>query len=390
MADSFIRSKNLKNYIILSFVVSFLISIFLFSTSVFAQKRNKLKKRAVINSPSVFPSLLSTIRNIGPVNFCGEPAPINDPEMRERLEKELMLFLWDRPQIILWVKRSGRYMPYVEKMLEKNNMPDDLKYVAIVESALLPHIGSSKWAIGYWQFIKSTGLKYGLRIDKNIDERRNIYTSTNAAIKYFKKLYGDFGSWTLAAAAYNMGEQGLKRRIAEQKTNDYYHLYLPLETQRYIFKILAVKLIFSDLHKYGFDFVSKDLYPPKKFDRVNIELSVMAPIQFIAEASGTYFKTIKDLNPEIRGSYLPKGSYMISIPKGAAKNFHAKLAALLKAYKPRKKASSRGKVVYTVRRGDSLTGISRKFRISLNDLLRWNKLRINSNIQPGQKLVIMK
>ncbi len=377
------KNKAIGIYVVLLGLIFCIAMSSSFFTNVFAQKKPR------INSPSVFPSLLSTIRNIGPVDFCGEPAPLNDPEMLERLEKELILFLWDRPQIILWVKRSGRYMPYVEKMLKKNNMPDDLKYVAVVESALLPHIGSSKWAIGYWQFIKSTGIRYGLRIDKNIDERRNIYASTKAAIKYFRKLYGDFNSWTLAAAAYNMGEQGLARRIAEQKTNDYYHLYLPLETQRYVFKILAVKLIFSDLHKYGFDFVSKDLYPPKKFDRVNIDLAGVTPIQFIAEASDTYFKTIKDLNPEIRGTYLPKGSYIISIPKGTAKNFHAKLASLLRAYKPKKRSYS-GKVVYTVQKGDSLTGISRKFRVPLNDLLTWNKLRINSNIHPGQKLIIMK
>lgn len=356
-----------------------------------------------VQDPARFPSLISSIRINQPVDFCGESFSFSDPELRERMEKEFLLILWDRAQVILWIKRCGKYMPYIEQVLKKNNMPDDLKYVAIIESALRPHAGSSKGAVGFWQFIRSTGLRYGLRIDKNIDERRNLFTSTVAAVKYFKKLYADFGSWTLSAAAYNMGEHGLARRIEAQKTRDYNHLYIPVETQRYVFRILAVKLILSDLKKYGFHMTKEDLYPPLSFDRVKMNYSKSLPLQLIAEASSTYYKTIKDMNPEIRGDYLVAGSRSILIPKGASNKFHARLAGLSKNYYAKntvisnkktvtkqKKSSKRRHTVYKVKKGDYLTSIARKYKVRLSDLLKWNKLRYNSAIHPGQRLIIKK
>jgi hypothetical protein len=341
---------------------------------------------------SRFPSLISCVRNLPPLDFCGEQAPLGNPEVRERVEKAVLMSVWDRDQVILWYKRFGRYMPYVENMLKQQGMPDDLKYVAVVESALLPHIGSSKAAVGYWQFIPSTGKNYGLRIDGDIDERRNIFKSTQAAIRYFKDLYQEFGLWTLAAAAYNMGESGLEGRITEQKTRDYYNLYLPLETQMYIPKILAAKLILSNPGKYGFDLVTSDSYQPLQFDRIEIELAETTPIQLIAEAVGTYFKTIKDLNPEIRGSYLDQGRYSILIPKGTTQSFQSRFSSLAQQYYSENtvKKSQEKRVVYTVRPGDSLTGIARKYDVSLDNLLKWNHLTYKSNIQPGQRLVIMK
>lgn len=363
--------------------IIYLLSIFFISAA------SVMGQTIEINEPAVFPSLISTIKFNKPLDFCGEEVPLDDQEMKERLEKEMLLTIWDRPQVILWIKRSGRYMPYVEKMLKKNNMPDDLKYVAFVESALLPHVGSSKGAVGIWQFIRPTGSRYGLRIDGQIDERRSIFASTEAAIKYFKKLYGDFNSWTLAAAAYNMGEQGLGRRISEQKTRDYYHLYLPLETQRYIFKILSAKLILSDLKKYGFNMTKDDLYPPMSFDEVKVNLPSSTPIQIIAEAAGTYFKTIKDMNPEIRGDYLYDGNYKILIPKGASGKFYSRLNSLKGTYKAKKPSKKNKKhIVYVVRKGDFLSAIAAKFKVNLSDLLRWNKLRKKSSIHPGQRLII--
>lgn len=341
-----------------------------------------------IPDAALFPANITDTRISPPVDFCGEPVPLNDPDIRENLEKEMLLTMWKRPQFILYVKRTGRYMPYVEKMLRENNMPDDLKYVAIAESALLPHIGSSAGAVGYWQFIKPTGKRYGLRIDKDIDERRNIFASTGAAIRYFKKLHGDFNSWTLAAAAYNMGEAGLRRRITQQNTRNYYHLYLPLETQRYIFRILAIKLILSDLPTYGFDLTQEDLYTPVEFDRVSLKLSRATSIRTIADAAGTYFKKIKDLNPEIRGSRLVKGSHVILVPKGAAKGFTKRFNDLL-ARKETEKAGMK-KEVYVVKKGDSLGMISERLKVPLRDLLQWNKLKYSSNIHPGQRLVIMR
>jgi hypothetical protein len=163
-----------------------------------------------------FPSLISSLKIKGPLTLFNEPVPIDRQEVKERLEKEMLLSLWDRPQIILWLKRSRRYLPIIKKPLVKNGIPDDFKYLAVVESALRPHVGSPKGAIGFWQFTLETGRKYGLQINDRIDERRNIYASTKAAIKYFKELYEIFNSWTLAAAAFNMGEHGLMSEMLLQ------------------------------------------------------------------------------------------------------------------------------------------------------------------------------
>ncbi len=336
------------------------------------------------------PSLISAIRVPGPLDFCGEKVPLHEAEIREEMEKELLLSLWSRAQVILWLKRSGRYMPYIEKILKENRMPDDLKYVAIVESSLLPHIGSSKGAVGYWQFIPDTGRKYGLRVDRDMDDRRNFFSATRAAMSYFQKLHKDFGSWTLAAAAYNMGEYGLQKRIGEQKTDDYYHLYLPLETQRYVYKILAAKLILSDPEKYGFYLTQQDIYQPRQFDRVRIESPEAVSLQLIAEAAGTWFKTIKDMNPEIRGNDLTAGNHHVLIPKGRAQGFQERLATLVQKDREERQAreAARREIVYVVKKGDYLSGIAERFRVPLSDLLRWNNLKHSSPVHPGQRLII--
>ncbi len=352
--------------------------------------------RSEASESSSFPSLISSIKIRTPVDFCGEPVPLDDPMIYEELEKELLLFLWRRSQIILWLKRTGRYMPYIEKMLKKNGLPDDLKYSAVVESSLLPHIRSSKYATGLWQFIKPTGIRYGLRIDSKIDERRNIYKATEAATKYLKKLYDDFGSWTLAVAAYNMGEAGLRSRIEFQKTDDFYHLYLPSETQKHILRIVAVKLILSDPEKYGFHFRKEDFYSLQEFDTVRIDCSEEVPLPIIAEAAGTYYKTIRDMNPEIRDRNLYNGTYSIAVPKGAAKGFHARFKKFFNEYLTEKRENKskvtenkkKRKKIYVVRSGDSLSNIAAKFNVPMSKLLEWNRLRHKNHIVPGQNLVI--
>jgi hypothetical protein len=333
--------------------------------------------------PASLPSLVSAIRVDGPVDFSGELVPLDSTEVRERLEKELLLILWNRPQIILWLKRATRYFPYIEKTLALNNMPEDLKYIAVVESALLPHAGSHKGAIGYWQFIRSTGKRYGLTINRNTDERRNFFASTKAAVAYLTELYDLFGSWTLATAAYNVGEDRIQDEKTRQKVDNYYDFYLPLETQRYIFKIIAVKLIFSNPSRYGFHLQPGDYYEPVSFDRVKVTLQNPTPLYLVAKASGTSFKKIKDLNPEIRGSDLLKGSHIIAVPDGSGKNFHARFADLAKTWRQENKMH-----IYIVKSGDNLTAIAERFNVTLPSLMAWNDLSPSSYIHPGEKLVI--
>jgi len=332
---------------------------------------------------AALPSLVSAIKVKGPVAFCGEQVPLDSGEIQERLEKELLLILWNRPQVILWLKRTTRYFPYIERALARNNMPDDLKYIAVVESALLFHAGSSKGAVGYWQFIKSTGRRYGLVIDRNIDERRNFFASTDAAVSYLQELYELFGSWTLAAAAYNHGEERLQDEKKIQMVDSFYDFYLPLETQRYIFKIVAVKLILSNPSRYGFDLEADDFYQPVFFDRVKLNLPGRTPLYLVAQAAGTHFKKIKELNPEIRGHDLLKGSHIIAVPKGSGENFHSHFASLAEKWRQENKMH-----IYIVKKGDNLSTIAQRYDIVLSSLMAWNDLNPNSYIHPGEKLVI--
>ncbi len=330
-------------------------------------------------------SLVSSLKIDTPLTFCGEEVPVNNQEVRERLEKEILLSLWNRPQVLLWLKRSTRYLPYIEETLKQNGLPDDLKFIAIAESALLPHAGSTKGAVGFWQFVAATGKRYGLVINVNIDERRNIFTSTAAAVKYLKELHDKFKSWTLVTAAYNMGEEGLMAEILEQDTEDYYQLYLPLETQQYIFRILSVKLILSNPVKYCFNLSQNDYYPPLEYDEIKINCIQDTPVRIIAQSAKTKFKVIKDLNPEIRGYYLTKGEHKILVPKGASDGFDVRYQDNIKKYLTALKEG-----IYTVKIGDNLTSIAEKFNVPLKSLIIWNKLDISRPIHPGDRLIIHK
>jgi len=333
--------------------------------------------------PKTFPPLVESIRIDTPLDFCGEKVPLDNPEVRERLEKELLISLGNRHQAILWIKRARRYMPHIQKELKKNKMPDDIRFIPVIESALRPHAGSRKGAVGFWQFMAATGRRYGLTINSGRDERRNIFPSTKAALKYLADLHSLFGSWTLSAAAYNMGEDGLGAEIRAQQTNNYYNLYLSLETQRFVFRILSAKLILSDPEKFGFFLEENDLYTPLEFDKITVECPLRIPIQLVAGASKTYFKVIKDLNPEIRGHYLSKGSHKMMIPKGASRGFQARFKKLLSKWKNNSKRH-----IYPVKRGDNLSSIAERFNVPLTSLLRWNRLNSRSTIHPGDRLII--
>jgi peptidoglycan lytic transglycosylase D len=334
-------------------------------------------------NPLDLPSLLNSVKNMKTLSFCNERVPIENQEVLERLEKELLLSLGDRPQVILWLKRSRRYLPIIEKMLNKNKMPEDLKYMAVAESALLSYAGSKEGAVGFWQILPDIGRKYGLIINDTIDERRNIFASTQAAVAHLNALHQSMGSWTLAVAAYNMGEEGLEAEIMVQHTRDYYRLYLPIETQRFIFRILSVKLILSDPDAFGFHLTDADYYPPIEFDKIHIDCFQEIPLTLVAKASATDFKVIKDLNPEIRGHYLTEGSHTILIPKGAKKEFNARYKKLLKSYEETKTDR-----IYIIKEGDNLSSVAEKFGVPLAALIIWNRIDLNKPIHPGDRLII--
>jgi membrane-bound lytic murein transglycosylase D len=333
--------------------------------------------------PLDFTPLIEAARVRGPLDFCGEPVPLEDPDIRERMEREMLLVLWDAPQVIMWIKRSGQYLAPIEAALRKHNLPQDLKYVAVAESALRPHAGSPKGAMGFWQFIEPTGRKYGLTIDPEKDERRNLPASTEAALVYLRELREMFGSWTLAAAAYNMGENGLRKEIAAQGSSDYYHLYLSLETQRYLFRILAAKTILSNPGRYGFHLRPDDIFPARPSERIALDIARETPLLAVAQAANTSVKIIKDLNPEIRGYRLSPGQHRILVPAGSAGGLIERLAQLTPPASDKEDA-----VVYVVREADTLTAIAARFNVSVADIVGWNQLEAKKPIQPGQRLVI--
>lgn len=248
------------------------------------------------------------------LDFCGEQIPLNNQIMKERAEREFYINLQSPGQIILYLKRSSRYFPIFDSIFKKYNIPDDFKYLAVAESGLQIAM-SPKSAYGIWQFIPSTAKEYGLIIDDYVDERLNIYKSTDAACRYLKKAYEVFGSWSLAAAAYNMGFSNLSSNIDFQKTRNFFELFLNEETSRYIFRIAILKEILSNHKKYGFHLSKEDFYYPFPTKQIvwNEEIPDLA---LWAKMQGTTYFWVKTFNPWIlkRSLPKPKESYIIEIP----------------------------------------------------------------------------
>jgi len=327
--------------------------------------------------------LLAALEVKEPLWLCGEMVPLDHPQLVRRFELEMLLSLGNRTQVILWLKRSTRYFPYIEQALGETGLPDDLKYLAVAESALRMHAGSGKGAMGVWQLMPDTARKYGLTVNALVDERRNLHLSTPAAMAYLIDLHRRFGSWSLSLAAYNMGEGGLEAEILEQGINDFYRLYLPIETQRFIFRVLAIKRILEAPQHYGFDLPEHAFYPPDLSSTVRIDAMAELPLRLIAQAAGTDFKTIKELNPELRGHYLAAGTRRLNLPDPEQVSFQARLASLVEA-----DANIRSQRIYVVQKGDNLSTIAQKFDVPLAAMLIWNRIGIHQVIHPGQRLVI--
>jgi hypothetical protein len=219
------------------------------------------------------------------------------------------------------MKRARRYFPLIENRLKEMGLPDDLKYVTITESSLRPEAVSSSGAAGVWQFIPSTGEKYGMRKTRNIDERFDFFKATEGAISYLKGLYEEFNSWILSMAAYNAGENRVRKEIDLQKTRNYFYLDLPLETERYIYKIAVAKIILSDPGRYGYRLEEKEFYHPLQVERVQVELPRSLPIMEIAKAIGSYYKELKEMNPHFIEDTLPIGIHLLNLPPGTSEKF---------------------------------------------------------------------
>jgi membrane-bound lytic murein transglycosylase D len=260
---------------------------------------------------------LSSFKLPAHLSFAGVSVPMDNWQVRERIEYEFYQFLAEEGESIIMAKRTGRCFPPVEKQLAQSGLPDDLKYMLLVESKCISAAFSKAKASGPWQFIGSTGKRYKLYSNQWRDDRRNLEMSTEAAIKYLRYLKQDLGDWFLAMAAYNAGEDRIRKLLKEQRITDYWKLHYVRETMRYVPRIIAAKEIYSQSEKY-LGLTKKDLYAQLETETVAVTVKEsQRHLASIAQDFGSYFLELKMLNPEISKEYLPKGTHSIRVPKQA-------------------------------------------------------------------------
>lgn len=323
------------------------------------------------------------------MNFAGEKAPLNDFEVRERIDREILSNTFFHSSTIRIFKKANRWFPIFEKILAEKNIPEDFKYLAVVETGLNNAV-SPKKATGFWQFMEKTGKEYGLEINDYVDERYDPIKSTYAACEYLKDAYEKFGSWTLVAASYNMGMEGLQRRVNEQKANNYYDLYLNLETARYVPRLLAVKTILQNPKKYGFHFRKTELYKPLITKQIKVDSTIKSLPDFALSLDITY-KHLKVLNPWLRRKSLqnPKGkTYIFQIPD--TKLLETGSLEEKDIFVPEFFEDEKIKTIeYLVKANDNLQTIADSFGVSTSDIETWNNLdSLPFTLKTGQKLLI--
>jgi len=247
--------------------------------------------------------------------FAGEPVPLDVYWVREALERELINQCYQHSRTLQSIQRAGRYFPIMKPILEKENVPNDFLYLCIAESNLENVVSPAK-AAGFWQFMEATGKKYGLEISNEVDERYHLEKATQAACQYLKKCKNEWNSWTLAAAAYNMGENGLKTAINNQKSTQYWDLYLNTETARYVYRILAYKLIMENLEQYGIKVCKADIYHPIPYKEVVVDSSIENLYDYAISQQVSY-RELKMLNAWLRSTKLtvaPNKTYRLQLP----------------------------------------------------------------------------
>ena len=258
------------------------------------------------------------------VVFAGQKITFDRADLRERMDRELIAFTYTHSTSTLMIKRANKFFPQVEPILKRMGIPDDLKYLMVIESNLDPQAQSGAGAAGLWQFTQSTGRAYGLEVNSNIDERFNTVKATEAACRFLKEAYEKYGNWMTVAASYNGGQQGMDRRIEAQHQTDALNMWLVDETSRYMFRLLVVKMMFEDPSKFGFKFKREDLYPyiPSK-KQVKVTDTVEDLVAF-AESNGISYADLKRANLWLRESKLNDKShrtYYVDIPDVEAQHY---------------------------------------------------------------------
>ncbi|MEJ6491317.1 MAG: lytic transglycosylase domain-containing protein [Flavobacteriales bacterium] len=283
------------------------ISVFFLSCEAEGQKQEESKSESRVEHFQM-PKLPDSIV------FAGELIDFTDWDLKERLDKELHAIVYYHNLIIPYLKRSTRFLPELERLMKENNLPDDFKYLAIIESGL-ENVTSPSGAQGFWQFLPGTASEYGMTISEYIDERNDLAKSTPAAAKYIIDAKDSMGSWVDAAASYNRGVSGLKKDKKWQEAESYFDTYMNNETGRYVFRILAMKLIFEDPMKYGYDLSTIQQYEPFETKSKLVEEGIPDVAQW-SKGKGYNYKIVRKLNPWIIGNRLPNrtGGYTILLP----------------------------------------------------------------------------
>tara|TARA_R110002033_G_scaffold29569_5_gene66148 strand:- start:3634 stop:4587 length:954 start_codon:yes stop_codon:yes gene_type:complete len=308
--------KIIKNSLALVGVVC-ISGLFIFSMQKSPEEKapsdyNIGKEDPIVNSYNVY-----ALEMPDDLNFAGEPVPVEDPDIYERMDRELLVNTYWQSNGLLMFKRAQKYFPIIEPILARNGVPDDFKYLAVIESGLVQTAKSPAGASGFWQIMIATGRENGLEVNDNVDERYNIEKATEVACNYLKKAKESLGSWTKAAAAYNAGNYGVSRRLKDQGVTGYYDLLLGEETGRYVFRIVALKEILSNPSKYGFNFNKSHLYKEVPTYKVEVDTAVTDFAKF-AKRFGVNYKILKLHNPWLREPHLnnkSRKSYLIEIPK---------------------------------------------------------------------------
>jgi len=266
----------------------------------------------VVNTKTVFRS----VEIPDTAYFAGERVPLERFDVREALDRELIVNSYFHSQTIRFIKLAPRYFEMIEPILAEEGIPDDFKYLAVAESGLDPRAESPANAVGFWQFLSGTARDYGLEINSEVDERFHVEKATRAASDYMKDAYEKFGNWTMVAASFNAGMRGVSRQAERQKSENYYDLLFVEETQRYVFRILALKLVLEKPERYNFIIGDEEKYPIIETKKVEID----GPVEDFADFAKSYdlnYKLLKDFNPWLRQTYLTNSSgkkYSIKIP----------------------------------------------------------------------------
>ena len=274
-----------------------------------------------INVPTLvnaqaFPANYSTHEVPSSVTFCGKSIDLIRYDRYERMDRELLAFTYMHSTSIQMIKKANRYFPIVEPILKANGIPDDFKYLMVIESNLNPNARSGAGAAGLWQFMQTTGREYGLEVNKNIDERYHVEKATEAACKYLKDAYDKYQDWIAVAASYNAGQARISSQFEKQQVDDMLDLFLVEETARYVYRIIAAKIMFSNPSAFGFRLRTKDLYMPIPYKEVIVNTGISNLAEW-AKKQGITYALLKNMNPWLRDNFLQnvsKRTYTLKIP----------------------------------------------------------------------------